>query len=69
MHCETSHKEVSQFYSPWASSIASQLYSAYAEWYSLREFGGEYNITEPYGFNITLLRSNKNITLAFSANL
>ena len=27
--------------SPWASDIASQCYSAIAEWYSLREFGGE----------------------------
>ena len=39
--CATSHKEVAQFYSPMASSIASQWYSAYAEWYSLREFYGE----------------------------
>ena len=28
--CETSHKEVSQFYSPKASDIASQLYYAFA---------------------------------------
>ena len=40
-NCPTSHKEVGQFYSPAASSIASQWYSAYAEWYSLREFYGE----------------------------
>ena len=39
--CATSHKEDAQFYSPMASSIASQWYSAYAEWYSLREFYGE----------------------------
>ena len=39
--CPTSHKEVGQFYSPSASDIASQLYSAFAEWYSLREFYGE----------------------------
>ena len=39
--CPTSHKEVGQFYSPTASYIASQWYSAIAEWYSLREFGGE----------------------------
>ena len=39
--CPTSRKEVGQFYSPTASSITSQWYSAYAEWYSLREFYGE----------------------------
>ena len=30
-----------QFYSPVASDIATQWYSARAEWYSLREFQGE----------------------------
>ena len=35
-----------QFYSPAASFIALQLYSACAEWYcAARSFGGEYNIT------------------------
>ncbi|MBR6745240.1 MAG: hypothetical protein IKM00_08515, partial [Clostridia bacterium] len=36
--CPTSHKEVGQFYSPAASDIASQWYSAHAEWYLLRKF-------------------------------
>ena len=34
-------KSITQLYSPTASDIATQLYSAYAEWYSLREFLGE----------------------------
>ena len=41
-----------------ASSIASQCYSAIAEWYSLRELRGEYNTTVSGANNITLPHGN-----------
>ena len=73
--CPTSHKEVGQFYSPAASDIASQWYSAHAEWYLLRKFLEANKISlKPQGFNITIavaiisLRRSRNITLAFSAD-
>ena len=37
--CSISLWEVGQFYSPLASSIATQWYLAYAKWYLLRKFG------------------------------
>ena len=74
--CPTSHKEVGQFYSPAASDIASQWYSAHAEWYLLRKFLEANKISlKPQGFNITIavaiisLRRSRNITLVFSDDL
>ena len=73
--CPTSHKEVGQLYSPAASDIASQWYSAHAEWYLLRKFLEANKISlKPQGFNITIavaiisLRRSRNIILAFSAD-
>ena len=54
-----------QLYSPTASSIASQLYSATPSDIRFASFGGEYNITAERSGAISLLRS-KNITLSVS---
>ena len=65
-------EQVPQLYSPLASSIASQWYSAIAECFSRRRrairyasLGGEYNITATIGSNITVACNN--ITLTRSA--